>query len=338
MALDVEILIHLFAENSLENIQNGGLIPLIHKYYTIPDGNPIPLDWGITNISNYPQIFDQLKYYKKRIEEKNNASLNLSNKTEVSNCLEICWEEVNDNQLPEKIFNEKMSIFLTLVTYMYEKKWSPDQKNHFKLVSTIFCEYNYYFLSYTNHDAYKINKPYSGLIEEFFPEECSPSELRKKNFVAKAIHKQICRNNLKKGFFDRDSIRMGEEIPEKVMKNIEKSITLIQLLSSASFEHTIPNWSFDEYKGYISSKEKLMTEMNAMNGLTPNTIFLIIEKDPFPAIIPPEYQGWYDDINNKLHFIDFFAKTETDSFRAIVKQIVAEIRNSRIKLTDCVPD
>src|SRR4029077_1858589 len=176
------------------------IAPLIKKYFN--------KDWTITKEDFYIKNYDLIKGYKKSLEEIDSNPAVTNEKEQVKKCLELCWRKANFNTSDIDTFKNQMDIYTELVFYCYKKKWNQNQINHFKLVAEIFRDYNNYFISYTNHFAKIINDNYSLVYKTLFTsDDYNIDDLDKKNLLAKAFNTYFCLRNLRKGFFDRDSIR-----------------------------------------------------------------------------------------------------------------------------------
>jgi hypothetical protein len=332
MGDEVIILIRLFAENNLSDIEND-ISPLIKQYFD--------KDWSITKEDFYCKHYDLIKGFKKNIENIVCDPMVLTEKEQVIKCLELCWKKSNFNTSTLEIFKYQMEVFSKLVLVTFKKSWSENQKIHFKVVSEIFCDYNNYFISYTNHFAQTINNNYNLIYKSLFTsDDYSDDELTNKNLLAKAFNKYFGLRNLRKGFFDRDSIRISDIISEKVKKNVEQSIALVQLLSKASFQYTEPNWSFDEFSGYTKSREKFLKGNSYQPGFTPLPFFILIEKNPFPTtndLIPDEYAEWIELVKAELHS-DISGCIDYKKFSEDIERLITDIVNFKSQLICNVPE
>ena len=331
MSDDVDKLIRLFAENKLSDIEND-IAPLILKYFN--------KDFSITKEEFYSKHYDLVKGFKKNLDAIDASPEVINEKERVKKCLELCWKKANFNTSDFEIFKYQMEVYSKLVFYSNEKKWSPEQMAHFNIVSGIFCDYNNYFISYTNHYAQAINGNYNFVYKSLFTsDDYSNEDLDKKNLLAKAFNIYFGLRNLRKGFFDRDSIRISDMITEKVKLNAEKSIALVQLLSKASFQYTEPNWSYYEYKEYIDSRQEFKKGNEYKSGFTPLPFFVLIESDPYPSndLIPEEYEEWIKLIQNEKHF-DLSDTTDYKKFAEGIENLIADIVNFKTQMIGNVPD
>jgi len=328
MTPEVDTLIKLFAENKIADIQKD-IAPLILKY--------LNKDWKIAQEPFFPKNYDLLTRLKQTIEEID-ANPEVTNQQEqIKGCLISCWMMSNFNTDSATIFQYKMEVYKKLIQYSYQVKWKQAQMEYFNEVSDIFSEYNNYFISYTNHFARIINTNYQYVFGLFNAEDYSQEDLLRKNLLALAMNKYFNINNLRKGFFDRDSIRLSDLISEKVRQNAGKSIALVQLLSKASFEWSDTNWSYIEYCTYLEGRKKFKNGNGYKPGFEPLPFFILIGKNPYPGVIPPPYKNWISEVQTRLH-CDLTATPKYDDFRMHIDKLITDVIQFREQMIVNVPN
>lgn len=330
MSNDMEILVRLFAENPLAEIRNN-MDSLIKKYFD--------KDWKITQEPWYPQAYDLLFGQKSKLETTI-AKLAVPDEREaVRVCLVDCWRMANFNNYEPSIFQYQMDVYIKLIQYHFQGKWTTTQIDYFKKVANILGSYNNYFISYTNHYPQHINEKFQPVINSVLRKgDYSPEDLSGKNLLAAALNKYLNIRNLRKGFFDKESMRVSEMISERVRQNAGMSIALVQLLSKASFEFAGTNWCYDEFNNYKEGRKIFLNGNEYPAGFAPLPFFIIIEENPFPdeELTPDGYDDWIKEIKERVH-CDLTATPGYDEFTRAVDRLINNINAYRCQMIQNVP-
>ncbi|HUM47153.1 MAG TPA: hypothetical protein PLD84_09500 [Chitinophagales bacterium] len=330
MDAKVETLIKMFGGNSLNDIENN-IEPLIKKYFNA--------EWdAVYQQDFFKNNYELIRCYKKNLDELTSKALNT--KDRVTAALNFCWKEANFNKSEATVFCYKMEVFHQLVNEMLKEEWTPMQKEHFNAVSQIFRDYHNYFLSYTNHLAQAINQAYKIIYEAILSkEDYTSDDFSKRNLLARAFHRVLHMRNLQKGFFDLDSIRLSQDINDKVTAHASKSIAFIQLLSKASFEYNEPNWSYIEYKMYSKSRDVFKQNAKYRSGFSPLLFYVFAEKNAVPqdSLIPDDYKEWAASAKQRLH-CDLTAIHTYDDFVSEIERLINDIINFKSEMVNSIPD
>lgn len=326
----VETLIKLFGGNKLTDIENN-IEPLIKKYFNV--------EWdAVYQQDFFKNNYELIRGYKKKLDELTVNAVNTKEK--IIAALNFCWKEANFNKSEATVFCYKMEVFHLLVNEVLKDEWTPKQKEHFNAVAEIFRDYHNYFLSYTNHLAQAINQAYKIIYEAILSKEDYTGEnFSKRNLLAKAFHRVLHLRNIRKGFFDLDSIRLSQDIDDKVTANASKSIAFIQLISLASFEYNEPNWSYIEYKTYAKSRDAFKQDAKYRSGFSPLLFYVFTEKNVVPqeSLIPDDYKEWAASSKNRLH-CDLTAIQTYDDFVKEVERLINDIINFKSEMVNSIPD
>lgn len=330
MDTKVESLVKMFGENALTDIE-GNIEPLIKKYFNA--------EWDtVYQQEFFTKHYELIRGYRKKLDELTGNALNTKEK--IIAALSFCWKEANFNKSEATIFYSKMELFHRLVNEMLKNEWTPKQQEHFNTVAVIFRDYHNYFLSYTNHLSQAINQAYKIIYEAILnKEDYSGEDFSKRNLLAKAFHRFLHLKNIRKGFFDLDSIRLAQGIDDKVTANASKSIAFIQLISMASFEYNEPNWSYIEYLTYTKARDVFKQQNDYRSGFSPLLFYVFTEKNALPpeSLIPDDYKVWSASTNEKLH-CDLTAINTYEDFVKEIERLINAIINYKSEMVNSIPD
>lgn len=330
MDTKVESLVRMFGENTLSDIESQ-IEPLIKKYFDA--------EWdAVYQQDFFTRHYELLRGYRKKMDELTASSINTKEK--ITAALNFCWKEANFNKSEATVFVSKMELFNRLVNEMLKNEWTPKQQEHFNTVAGIFRDYNNYFLSYTNHLAQAINQAYKIIYEAILnKEDYSGEDFSKRNLLAKAFHRFLHLKNIRKGFFDLDSIRLAQGINDKVTENASKSIAFIQLISMASFEYNEPNWSYIEYMTYLKARDAYKESNTYRSGFSPLLFYVFTEKNALPpeSLIPDDYKAWSVSTKDKLH-CDLTAIITYEDFVKEIERLINAIINYKSEMVNSIPD
>ena len=170
---------------------------------------------------------------------------------------------------------------------LYNRLWdSPEQTAYDQKKELL--EWKDFFLSYTNRDG-ATNERFRALVKSCFSKY--PLTGGNFNYVAQVISHHLQGYQHLSGFFDRDKLKVGEDIQEKVDEYCRRCFAFVQLVEPLTFSREPPkNWCFHEYQQF-SANSKISKAL----GNKDRHCFVLIDeklKDLLPANIPPVYAEW----------------------------------------------
>jgi len=230
-----------------------------------------------------------------------------------------------------------------LVKKSYCEKWDTKNRTLFNSYYDLVLNTEDYFISYTNREAARTYTQ----CQSIFKVKPPIKQRKKKNSVAVLIHEELSKRHLK-GFFDRDSLKCGDDIGGKILNYCKKAFAFIQLIERQSFEDQIQrdNWCYFEYcifknprgreycecccKRYNCDIKESIQIINCEIDKKVNRIFFLLvdrEINYIPGSSPLEYEKWYSDILNKQYAV--LENLESDAFEAKMIEITNLIKKAK---------
>ncbi|MDB5227345.1 MAG: hypothetical protein JWN78_1538 [Bacteroidota bacterium] len=251
-------------------------------------------------------------------------------------------------------YNYKMQLLYDLIhiTFIKSGLWDQRLATHFDFVFPILKDWYSFFFSYTNKEAFDINKRYETILHLGSISSAS-------NQVARFVAEKLCKESLPKAFIDEKEIEYGSNFKDAIDTAIEKSYTFVQIISNESFlKIGKTNWCQYEIEKYNAFLENTKTNNGYYyeNVLKKNIFFLIMGYDlPTlkPAYLISEYRPWYSQIES-THYIKFYTaeknrtindKNETideikqdySGFLLTIKRLSIAIIQAKKRLIDAIP-
>jgi len=213
--------------------------------------------------------------------------------------------------------------------------WPQSDKDHFRARLSVIDEWDDFFISYTNRNAYTTNEFHQQLISQEFAAPVRPeSELARCNFVARVIAKYLELNNLR-GFVDFKSLQCGDDIEDKVLEKCRKTIAFIQLVEATSLVEPAPptvNWCFREYQTFSAAAAPVTVPAEVGNRL-----FFVLAGGPtlpLPARLGAPYTDWRAVMARKLHIVlNDFARPFGD-LQSKIGEVAGQIEDARKKIIE----
>jgi hypothetical protein len=331
MEQNTKLLIQLYGQHSLSELNSPEAGRLFMQVLSLSYTDLLKEGWFINNKNTIEEI-------KRKIENFEKAAT--GSKDLIIKCLNCVWKECVIKEYDDFRLKERMEIFEELIFATFQNKWSENQMVHFKKVFNIFKDSHSFFLSYTNHSSRSINQKYdpvfSPLIDKAYLTEENRTE---KNLLAKAIANQLRERNLRKGFYDLDSIKPGQQIDKRILESVSKSFAFIQLVSTASFTYNSPNYSYEEFTEYYQTHCERISDQLLKDCYENLIFYLILEETlyPPPDEIPDEYEDWISTVKNKKHWFTYNHKNFED-LKRLVDELIVEINRNKSFLVEAVPD
>jgi hypothetical protein len=327
-------LIILYATHSVANVKEDAT--LLENTF----GKPLEelvTEWGF---SQNQEIVENLKSL---IESREKQLTAPDKKAQIVECLKILLNlSIYDNSIKSTI-ELKMDIMRELFFRMIvvPQNWSDGQKKHFDFVFNLLKDWNCYFISYTNDGAKAINKKFDQVINLYVDKSVlDKRDWNRDNLLADAIVNRLKRENLRLSFYDKENIKVGDNLEDKIKPACKKTFAFVQLVQRETFyaiDRT--NWCFEEYQIFLQSdKEKLKDNVQYKQIFRKryNTILTDIDKENLlPADNPYEYESWIQRIFKEEHFL--VLPSDADNFDITVHKLACEIVNLKYQFIANVP-
>ena len=234
-AQELDQLVEIFSSHSVSDIENSDILQ-----------NKIDSDFY--KCDNFIEQYSMISEIKLRLETiKQNKK---KSKEQISECLQWIDKELFDKHtsdnvklIHKSIFTERPDIIIQMIKKYFYQFWEKNLIEKYEQILDILLNWKDYFFSYTNGNAREINNDYKLLLNHvgLFDEDTED------NCVTKLIVTYLKSYNNLIGFFDRDNMKCGDDIQEKIFEYCQKSFTFIQLVQHGSFRST-GNWCYKEYQ------------------------------------------------------------------------------------------
>jgi hypothetical protein len=312
-------LIKLYAANSTEVLESSNGGPLFEEALNT-------LFFELIKNPAFINGKEIVRKFKKILEAFEREAVD--SKQLMTNCLLHSWNFSAIEGGPYKVEQliKKMNVFSTLALETFKARWTDAQIAHFNNIISVFLEYNFYFLSYTNHNVKNLNDRYKNIYKaKLEPDEYSVENMFKYNLLAKAIVRELNLRNLNKGFYDQYSIRDAEIINDKAIGQAGQSISLVQLISRGSFQQQTVNWSFKEFDAYQASRKDRS-----------HMIFFLTEEEAIPKLIPDGYDEWEKKIRT-VKYDKFFEVNDVKNFERKIDELIKAISVFNTEMLSAIP-
>lgn len=253
----------------------------------------------------------------------------------LTGCLNYAWGKITAMERNLETEDDKwwFRIFEPLCLATFDNLWSADQQAFFKMTMKHITEKNVYFISYTNRLAPIINYTYFDSVCRYIPPVPAAAEMSgSRNLLAGSIASWLKIKNIKRGFYDRKSLRISEPIDEVLKQNCKDSLFLIQLIDSASLMNEMTNWSFEEYKYYFQNQQR--SQPTAM-------VFYVTEATALPSrldYVHPDYWDWYRQMDS-VKRVNFFQEINSlGSFTTCMEALLEKINLYKIAWFNNAPN
>lgn len=271
-------LIEIFSKNRIEAIEINTSI-LIKKFrvreYKL-----------LLMLAGYKDYYDRIKSVKDNIEFiEDNYDPGLEQAIE---CLNFLREKYDRR-------SEDFFIAIELIKNGIYRGWEKSVKEIFDNGESMISEWRDFFFSYTNRNCIDTNDDFSDIIIGGLGETEYNENKENYNCLAKLIVKYLKHNRLT-SFYDRNHIRCGDDIEDKVLEHCCKAFSFIQLIERAVFddEEDKENWCHKEYEAFNQWIEDLKFDFCKRH------FFFVTEEDVFPAD-EGHYQPWIMKIKGDFH-------------------------------------
>jgi hypothetical protein len=307
-------LLQLYCAHSTEEIERDGSLLLHH--FRVPNAD------ALLAIPGYVEAFTQISACAALVDGI--VVRDPDAETQVRRCVRLLRQMIDDGES----FN-KFEITRRLVEDKLYKAW-PDVYKFLYDKKKAILEWRDFFVSYTNRDAPATNAQFRRLIRDCLG-KVPRGEDNQLNYLARVITRHLRRYQGLSGFFDEDSLKVGENIGNQVDHYCKRAFALVQLIEPLSLEREPPrNWCFYEYCQFSQNSEVI----NLLGNIDRHFFVLAgSELDALrPASTQPAIKIWIDRIAT-LKYIPL--RDELNStFRAKLRNIAIEIVALRAQIVD----
>jgi hypothetical protein len=224
---------------------------------------------------------------------------------------------------------KKQDIMRRLVEGRLYPLWPASHQALYDRKKTI-LDWRDFFVSYTNRDAPATNSQFRQLIRGCLGKTPVRQE-NNSNFLARVITRHLRRYEGLSGFFDEESLQVGEHIMHGVDVYCRTAFALVQLIEPLALDKEPPtNWCFHEYRTFSGNPE-----LKALFGDKERHFFILAGADLAsirPANLSAAYQKWVERIETVK--VIPLADQRTTMLRAQIKQIARQIVALRAEIVD----
>jgi hypothetical protein len=308
-------LLALYAAHSTQEIEGDGALLLGH--FGVGDAN------ALSAIEGYNEAFSLVSACAKLIDDLTAENGNAEEQVRAS--VRMLRRMVDDGESPRKLEATRR-----LVEGRLYQSWPPPQQELYDRKKAI-LEWRDFFVSYTNRDAPYINNEFRHLIRSCLGRAPTLDD-KDSNFLARVITRHLRRHEGLSGFFDEDSLQVGEHIEEGVDVYCRSAFALVQVIDSVALDRQPPkNWCFHEYCKFSGNPD-----LAALMGDKDRHFFILAGTD-WAAIRPTNlsaaYQEWVERIE-AVKGIPIAKDQRATMVRAKIKQVAQKIVALRAEIVD----
>lgn len=259
-----------------------------------------------------------------------------SGRDEVQSCLALLY----DKKRFGKERKHELEILKEIIDNENEKclfkSWDKEEQEFYKEVYSIIVEWYDFFFSHTTRNLPETNNEFRPLIKCKFGEDVYDTrEINKKNFLAELIVRYLDVKGVKP-FYDQNEIVCGDKIEEKIFEHCKTCYAFVQLIEEEVFH--VPNgelnWCHKEFTEFDDWNEKWCEKWceSDRSDLKRFYYFLTHEEDiVFPPNIPPTYEEWYDNIQERK-YVAVIMELNNFQLKRKVKELAKEIIKTKKRI------
>ncbi|MEM9919728.1 MAG: hypothetical protein AAF990_16645 [Bacteroidota bacterium] len=301
----IKTLIKTYSQHGVEAVEGDGQILL--------DAFELGSMLDLMKIHNFPEYKELVRKIQDDIEmETENANAPAE---QVIECLKLVLDYAEDLAYLEittqQDYEYKMEIVRKLMYKNFEKWNITDDRllNHFSFLFPKLKDWNLYFISYTNKNAFELNCAYQTLFRQFeIIIDTTDTIMHQTNFFSKLIYDFLKKENIRKGFYDKENLHHGNDFEKKIIDAINNSFVFIQVITRSALWNVVPNWPFKEYEMFMDAHKRTIQKQPAYEKAF-NERFRFIKcsengLDVAPGGgIPRLYRGWQKHFEKVQHEI-----------------------------------
>lgn len=264
-------------------------------------------------------------------------------KARIATCLRILLEMATyHNSSRQRLFLEVDTLKTMFLAVFNDDHWSDSQRSHIEFICGLIKEWKSFFLSYTNQDAKIVNDKYENVIEKLAFDKKQERDWNEDNILADAIIKCLGKQNLTNGFYDKNDIKPGDDLRDKVAPHCRNTFAFLQLVQREIFVvmKKKVNWCFDEYQFFLQHNDQQTKTHKEYEQVFKKRFNALLagkkKKGIIPAQIPYVYKPWSNRIFSDQLYLPL--PRDPDKFEEKIEELACEIIRLQNELIDNVPD
>jgi hypothetical protein len=305
-------LIKLYSSHSTRDIEAGGGLLLGHFQVDSPE--------ALLALDGYKEAFALVSGCAVHVDKLAASYLDVGE--QVRESIRLIRRMIDDGEIQKKIDTTR-----TLLEGKLYGVWPAEQRAVYDKKKEI-LEWRDFFVSYTNRDAPATNNQFKQLIKSCLGKIPAADE-NQSNFLAKVVTRHLRRYQNLTGFFDEESLEIGESIQEEVNKYCTRAFALVQIIEPLTLEKQPPrNWCFHEYTHFSGNPA-----VTPILGNRHRHFFLVAGakfEDVRPANIIALYEDWVDRIADVKYIA--LQNERNSTLRSKIQTIAGKILTLRAEI------
>lgn len=305
-------LIKLYCAHSTRDIETDGTLLLTHFQV----GNP----QALLALDGYKEAFALVSTCAAHVDKLSATYLDVGE--QVRESIRLLRRMIDDGEIQKKIDTTR-----ALVEGKLYQSWPPAQQAIYDGKKEI-LEWRDFFVSYTNRDAPATNNQFKQLIKSCLG-KIPTAEDNQSNFLARVVTRHLRRYQNLTGFFDEESLEVGESIQEEVNKYCTRAFALVQIIEPLTLEKEPPrNWCFHEY-----------THFSGNPAITPilgnrHRHFFLVAGAKFEDVRPANVISLYDDWVDRISEVKYIAlqNERNSTLRSKIQNVAGRILTLRAEI------
>lgn len=304
------MLVEVFSKHQISILEDD--ISILMKKFRVRDFEIL------LKIEGYIDYYARLKILKDDIEY-------------IMETYELEWEQVLEclQLLRNKHDRHYEDIILTeeLIKNSIYLSWSKDVQEIFDEGCSMIIEWKDFFLSYTNRNSIDTNDDFKDIIIGGLGETFYREAKEQVNCLARLILIYLKQNRLTY-FFDKNTMKCGDELEEKILDYCHSSFTFIQLIEHAVFDDDSgkTNWCYKEYNSFEESIKKRQLDF------CKRLFFFLTNERAFP-VDEGMYNHWIVSIKKHIH-VGNINELDKKRLRNRIDDLAKEIFAIRAEILD----
>jgi hypothetical protein len=307
-------LVKLYSSHSTQDIEADGALLLGHFQAANHE--------ALLALENYKECFALVSGCAVHVDKL--AATYPESGDQVRESIRLLRRMIDDGETQKKIGATRL-----LVEGRLYRSWPPEQQAAYDRKKEI-LDWRDFFVSYTNRDAPATNNQFRLLIKSCLGKVPTGDDNRS-NFLARVVTRHLRRYQNLTGFFDEDTLQVGESIEDEVDKYCSRAFALVQLIEPLTLEREPPrNWCFHEYTQFSSNPA-----ITRLLGNRHRHFFLVAGakfEDVRPANLIALYAGWAERISEVKYIA--LQNERNSTLRSKIQDIAGRILSVRAEIVN----
>lgn len=227
---------------------------------------------------------------------------------------------------------EDFELLAKLVNLGLYKHWTKRERDYYDTGLNMLTGWKDFFLSYTNRNLNETNNDFKNILRDVYGETIFNKLKETVNCVARLVFHYLRMNNLT-AFYDKDTMKCGDEVEEKILNYCQSVFAFVQLVEPVIFQAPDDdkrNWCYEEFRVF----DKWSQQEPVRNYK--RFYFILNREDVYPVRVPLEYKDWKHTIENHVNIV--LESMEKEQIRLKVKETADEIEKTRKQILDAYID